>query len=546
MRVWWRIVPVWACFLARGVFYSSSLPLWEGYDEWAHFAVVRTMALRGEWLVARDQPAGRDVEESLALAPVPWELRSLPAPAVTEDVYWSLPAEERGARESRLRAMPIAWSREDAAGGFQAYEALQPPLYYWLMVPLLGVLRGAGLLAQVMALRWAGVAIASLTIPLVFAIGREVLGDDRVAAGCAAVVALMPGFAIDVARVGNDSLAVVLFSAVIWAGLRTTQVGMSATLGLGLLTKAYLLTALPVAALRKRGWIAAGISILIAGWWYVRNVVTTGTISGLSESVMLRGLGAGGMIRKIPSVPWRTAVDAILLSHLYFGGWSSLTVRSWMYHVFYAVAIVAAAGLLLQLGRAPVRWLAAIYAAFWIGQFYNVLLLYLSKGLAGSMGWYMYAVVAAEVVLSVAGFGRFGRWAAAGGAALFGLFDLYTMHAVAIPYYTGMIRHKANGALAAVHMSDFRAAGFGGVFERLAINKPALISRPVLIALWAAYLLATAALIAWSGRNARTTTPKQRKPEPAPADSFPGEGPRPSISASTGTASSGPTGDIPR
>jgi hypothetical protein len=350
---------------------------------------------------------------------------------------------------------------------------------------------------QVLVLRWLSAALASLTIPLVFLVAREVFGEETVAAGCAAIVSVMPGFAFDVARVGNEALAVVLFSALTWMLLRAARRGTAVALALGLLTKAYFLTAIPAVAVRlRRRWRAPlAVVAAIAGWWYVRNLVTTGTLSGLSESVMLRDLGFFGMVRQVPTVPWRTAVDAILLSHLYFGGWSSLTVRSWMYHVFYLIAAVAAVGLLRQWKKEPIRWLMAVYGLFWIGQLYNVLLLYLSKGLPGSMGWYMYAVVAAEVVLTVAGFGRSRRWAAAGGALLFGLFDLYTVHAVAIPYYTGMIRHKANGALAALHGSDLRAVGFGAAWERLAVDKGPLGSRPLLIGLWACYLAATAWLM---------------------------------------------------
>ena len=38
------LVFVWLCFLARGVFYCVSLPLWEGFDEYAHFARVQHVA----------------------------------------------------------------------------------------------------------------------------------------------------------------------------------------------------------------------------------------------------------------------------------------------------------------------------------------------------------------------------------------------------------------------------------------------------------------------------------------------------------------------
>src|ERR1017187_955619 len=118
MRVNWRVVGIWACFVARLTFYSSMLPLWEGYDEWAHFSVIRHMAVSHEALVERDAPVPRDVEASLQLAPVPWEMRYLTPPWLTQDSYWSLPPEMRARRQAAFRTMPRAWSREAGGGGF--------------------------------------------------------------------------------------------------------------------------------------------------------------------------------------------------------------------------------------------------------------------------------------------------------------------------------------------------------------------------------------------------------------------------------------------
>ncbi len=306
--------------------------------------------------------------------------------------------------------MPASWSRENGTGTLTAYEALQPPLYYWLMTPLLALLRGlgAGLMAQVLALRVASSLIASLALPLVFLIGREVWGESRVALGAAAIVAVMPGMALDVARVGNDCLAVVLFALLTWLALKPDRILASGlVLGLGLLTKAYFLTAIPallaVWLVRRVRAVeiakAIGIAVLVAGWWYVRNLVNTGTVAGLSESVMLRRVATGEMLRQALRIDWIKAIDAIFFSHLYFGGWSSLTVRSWIYHLFYAVILAATIGLARHFRRPPVLTLLIVYGCFWAGQFYNVVLLYISKGLEGSMGWYMYAVVGAEVML---------------------------------------------------------------------------------------------------------------------------------------------------
>jgi hypothetical protein len=502
----WRLLTLWACFLARLTFYAAALPLWEGYDEWAHFSVVRTVAQEGKFLVPRDQEVPRRVEASLQLAPVPWELRTLPPPAVTQDGWWQLSSGERAKREAAFRNLP-----SNGMGTLPAYEALQPPLYYWLMAPVVRMTAPLGLASQVMAVRWASVLIASLAIPLIFSIARMFFKDDRAALGCAAVAAVMPGFALDVARVGNDCLAVVLFSAFTLLLLKQVRgqncaVGLGVVLGLGLLTKAYFLTAiLALLFLAVRGPLRAAAVALacaasIGGWWYARNLITTGTLSGLSEAVMLRNTGPFATLRSAFAVPWGKAIDSVVFSHLYFGGWSSLTVRSWMYHVFYAAILVAIAGLLWRKPEAEERQtreaLLWVYGAFWLGQCYNVILIYLSKGVPTSMGWYLYAVIGAEVVLCIAGLKTFlGRWAAAAGVLLFALLDLYTMHAIAIPYYTGLIRHKANGALSALHPADLHGMGLTAISGRLAIFKPPMLTGGLLPALWALYLAGTIVIV---------------------------------------------------
>jgi hypothetical protein len=442
MRPRW-ITVIWACALARLVFYAAALPLWEGYDEWAHFSVVRMVA-HGDLLPRRNAPIPADVDASLRSVPVPWELRGLPAPARTHDGPGG----------------PGPWPR------LTAYEALQPPLYYWLMAPLLRVFGAASLPTQVMALRLAAVLLASFTIPLVFLLARAA----GVSPECAAVVAVMPGFAFDVARVANDCLAVLLYTALLLLVVRRAHwLAAGVVLGLGLLTKAYFLAALVLVFWMPRAILVA---LAVSGWWYVRNLWTTGTLAGLSESVMLRHTSLADLLRLIPSVPWRTAIDSILFSHLYFGGWSSLMVRSWMYHLFYVVILIAAVGGIWGIRRNPaLRPLAVVYAVFWLAQLYNVLLIYASKGVPTSMGWYLYAVVGAEAVLCCASIPP------VVGVGLFAALDLYAMHFVALPYYAGLIRHKPNGSLESFHLR--------------AISLPSWH----MLGLWLLYLAATVILV---------------------------------------------------
>jgi hypothetical protein len=519
------LLAVWIAFLARGAFSSAAVPIWEGFDEWAHFAVVERMVQRGEILVWRQSLISREIEASLELAPVPWELRHLPPPCLTEDAYWRLTAAERARREQLFYSLPRAWSREDARGGGVAYEALQPPLYYWIAKPVLFLTRQLDLGARVVVLRWFSVALASLVIPLSFLVTRIVFLSERLGLLCAALIAAMPEFLVDVARVGNDSLGAVWWTLLTWLVLKAVCDGMTrrrtlfigAVLGLGLITKAYFLAAIPPIALLFFGMrvfrclkfrkilthlaLVYAPAIAIAGWWYVRNIVQTGTLSGLSESVMVRGrLSTLGILSRAGKVNWLSAIDSILFSHIWFGGWSSLTVRSWMYHFFYLFILVAGVGIVTRLRQPTVAALSLLYLGFWLGQLYNVLLLFAAKGVATSMGWYMYAVVAAEVGLFISGLAAVApvhlrRYLPLAAICVCVLLDLYTTHAVAVPYYTGVITHRSNGSLEAVHVAEVSGIGLHHVLLRLTAFKSGILNQWSMLGLWVAYLLGTGSLV---------------------------------------------------
>lgn len=539
MRIDGWLLAVWACFLVRAFFYCAALPLWEGFDEWAHFAVVQRMAFRGEPLVSRESPIPLDVAASLDLAPLPWELRDLGPPSASHDAFWRLPLDERTRREALFRAIPPAWTGQDTTRKLKTYEGLQGPLYGWIMTPLLLALNKTHLATQVLLLRWFGVTIVSFVIPISFFACRLVFGDLSLALGCAAVVAAMPGLLIDTAHVANEAVAVVLFTLLIWLSLeierrgltRRTAISLGTVAGLGLLAKAYFLTALPPLALllawkcrrHHRVLLVPLSTLVIAGWWYARNLLTTGTLSGMQESAMLPATTFGDQFRQIPRIQWGVVIDSILFSHLWLGAWSTLTVRSWMYHFLYLLIALAAAGLVWHVirvvlprkGRAgPLVLLTAFFLTFWAGQLYHTITLFMVWGIATTLGSYLYAIVTAEVALSVAGLRAIAPRTARPlvvpfGVAIFALLDLYTVHLILLPYYTGLTAHRSNAALATFHPANASLPEF---LTRLHAFKSHILNEPVLEALWIAYFAATVALVAIAiASRSRLTTPVPEK-----------------------------------
>ena len=103
-----RIWILWALFLIRGGFYCAMLPLWEGWDEYAHFAYLQHIVNNKGALPRFDTPVSREIDESMRLAPLAYELRELGPPYLTNEQWWALPAAER--EDRRLRPMPLKFS----------------------------------------------------------------------------------------------------------------------------------------------------------------------------------------------------------------------------------------------------------------------------------------------------------------------------------------------------------------------------------------------------------------------------------------------------
>ncbi|HEY1338231.1 MAG TPA: hypothetical protein VGF59_12010 [Bryobacteraceae bacterium] len=82
-------------------------------------------------------------------------------------------------------------------------------------------------------------------------------------------------------------------------------------------------------------------------------------------------------------------------------------------------------------------------------------------------------------------------------------FDLYTVHFLLIPYWTGLTAHRPNGSLAAFHPGMPGQPGPGTMLLRLRANRPAFLDETAIAFLWAFYIAATAALVILASRATR-------------------------------------------
>jgi hypothetical protein len=332
-------------FVLLALFYNLQVPLGEGPDEAGHFRYVLFLSREGR-LPVQYADGSSDVPGEGHQPPLAY-LLALPA------VAW-LPPEQR---EVQLRADPnFVWSGGDGPAAFmrgsQEYWPWPAPVLSWRLVRAVSAL------------------LAALTVLCVWGTARTLFGPT-VALPSALLVALNPQFLFTSALVTNDALLTTLSAALLWlavavAGARAarpqqlrrasrprSQVGLGPwalaaggglLLGLALITKLSALLLAPllawalwrVAAGGRRALagyaaLAAGIVLLLAGWWYARNWLLYGDPLGLA---VFRAEFTTAAFNWRDPAAWLAAGRQLLCSFWACFGWLSVApppVVTWFY-----------------------------------------------------------------------------------------------------------------------------------------------------------------------------------------------------------------------
>ena len=137
-------------------------------------------------------------------------------------------------------------------GVFGQPEAIQPPLYYYLISPISWFSSGTG---AVVAMRLAGVLLVAISVLLVFAAVVDLTGDAISGGIGAMVLATLSGVTDFLSQVQNDALLLPISGALFWLfarGLRTRSLSWPLTACCGSLAITHVV-AVPMAALAVLG-----------------------------------------------------------------------------------------------------------------------------------------------------------------------------------------------------------------------------------------------------------------------------------------------------
>jgi 4-amino-4-deoxy-L-arabinose transferase-like glycosyltransferase len=409
----------WLLFAAMIAFVSLSLadvfliPPGEGFDEVAHYSYVSLLADEG-----RIPVIGRDALDAA------WQERRehFPEPYAVPDAvrYREFFEQPEAARRVALAAW---YGRPDGPiryrpGRGWSWEGQHPPLYYLLMVPVYKLTAGLSIGQRLLWMRLVSVIIACSSIVFFRAAWRAAAPEAqrRLALGVA-LVALTPALALDVARLGNDSLSMALAAALFWQllALRTTKrpwltvavVGI--ILGLGCLTKAFFVAFAPgvigavALMLRHRArWrtvlaqcaVVVLLCVAIAGWWPVRSHRLYGMWLVASDALAVRNAPATGLGPLEFAWEGGRWLGVVWATYFYCGTWSfALPPLGW-YVPYGVLTVLVVAGFV---GRfRPAFWRSGESAVLLalplvvVGLVWHTVLMLHAKGIGQTSSYYLH------------------------------------------------------------------------------------------------------------------------------------------------------------
>ncbi len=295
-------------YLALAVIYSLATPTFEASDEVSHYAVIQHIVDTGDLPVQR--PGVKTAWEQEGSQPPLYYLLASPVARVIDT------------RDAADRMYP----NPHAAPGDPSLDANRNLIIHstaedfpWHNTTL-----------AVHLIRFASIVMGAATVAIGYALARRIFPEGpSIAIGAAMLTAFNPMFLFIAASVNNDNLTIMLVSLALYLSVvcwqepagRADRSGWWRRLALGIvlggaaLSKVSGLTLLPIVALMLtvrhlrerdwRGWILSSILIavpvlLIAGWWYVRNVQLYGELFGLNTMVAIAGPRAITLLNLIP------------------------------------------------------------------------------------------------------------------------------------------------------------------------------------------------------------------------------------------------------
>ena len=344
-----RIAVILAVFIGLGIYYAATTPLFEAPDEQWHFAYVQYMATgHGLPVQTPDHPAHLARQEA-SQPPLYYTL----AAGLT---FWVDTSDFPG----------IVW--ENPHYGYNIPGVVNDNKNLFIHTALENFPYRGAVLAVHLA-RWLSVLMGALAVLFTYLLTLEIFPDrEFLAEGAAALVAFNPQFLFVSSAVSNDSTIVAMSALSLWMTIRlflvhprardVVALGVAVALaslakvsGLGLVLIAGLVLAYVLrrerAGLVRYLLLFGAVVLLVAGWWYLRNWVLYGELTG--TEMMVRIFGARTNLLTGPQL--LTQLNEVWETFWVGFGWGNIRAPAWVYDALEILVLLSGIGLVIAFIR---------------------------------------------------------------------------------------------------------------------------------------------------------------------------------------------------
>ena len=413
-----------------GIFNFSITPVFEGFDENAHFSSIRQVFYYKEIPLKDNSYIDQSIEDYKG----PQAYSSGNPPYDSFRTYKNFFSNEYlySNYESNYRA--DAFSSNFYPSLIKNWESQHPPLYYLLMAPALTMLSNHSLVPQIFFLRLISYSLALLGIffGMLAVLRRASLGIESTKDSLAMIVGFiiyplaLPMFFPEFSRIGNDSLCLFLVGLLAYFLGKTKldeinkidSISIGIILGLGLLTKALFIPIAGAIALYfllnviqkfKRGdhdlliktTLLFSVALFIGSSWYLYNFMTTGNFIGSNISTQLSQQGGfwANIFNTFNFVTFIRGLATTLVTFIWGGTWSLAHLPYFLYLPSIALILWLLFAFFLNLSSSNIsslRWMPIwLIVLFEIGFLWHVLVnLALGQdGNANTPGWYLHILL---------------------------------------------------------------------------------------------------------------------------------------------------------
>ncbi len=468
LRAHREIALVLTVFVVLGIFYSVTTPLFEAPDEQWHYAFVQNVATGRGLPIQTTGTLTHLARQEGSQPPLYYVL----AAAAT---FWIDSSDYPG----------IVW--ENPHYGFNVPGVVNDNKNLFIHTSLESFPWHGAALAIHLA-RWLSVLMGALSVLFTYLLTLEIFPDRKyLAASAAALAGFVPQFLFVSSAVSNDSTIVAMSALALWMtvrlflvepgwrdmvllGIATGLAALAKVSGLGLsilgaLVLVYVFRKHPKLLVLRLSVFGA-VVFAVAGWWYLRNVLLYGEITG--TTMMTRIFGA----RETPLTTMQllTQLREVWETFWVGFGWGNIRANAALYTALEIFVIASGMGLVLAFVRRRerlhptlVKALPFFVMAFWIAVAFIELVNWMQITQAPH-GRLFFPALPAIAPLAVFGLTqwaprRFEPWVARGAAvALCGL-AIYAPLAIVQPAYAFPPTLTSNDLAAITHRVDIAYEG---------------------------------------------------------------------------------------